>query len=135
MSIRLVIDDERVFPALPNLEDIYCRTVPEAIVTITDYVTRYQRHQGYGVDIMEQMWFDHDLGPTGGDIMDIVALMEVLAPWAEEMVVSPFDMMVIHSRNPIGARAIERKLSDAGYHTYIIENLPPKTTVVERRDG
>jgi hypothetical protein len=98
MSYSLFLDDERVPPYKSKRKWIVCRTVEEAIKTITQY------------GLPEFITFDHDLGHGKRTGMD-------LAKWLVEYDMDHdiirkdnFDFDV-HSMNPIGAGNIKGLLS------------------------
>lgn len=97
----LVIDDERTFSNDGGACMVHCRTVGEALEVLVniwnhDVMFPYER----GID---EIWFDHDLGSEGGDIMVVINWLRNVAEIGHPF---PVEQIFVHSQNPVGAKNI-----------------------------
>lgn len=108
----IVIDDERTFK-VPGHLVLYYRSAYqfiEALVCGTADV--YWAPEGAEIDgtfEISEIWWDHDLGDDGGDIMDCIKVLHMLED-AEITGLADIPMYV-HSQNPVGADNIVSRLS------------------------
>ncbi len=113
MSAIIVIDDERTFKTEPGVNVIYYRTAWDFIECLTlataDYYWAPEGAEIEGDFDVDEVWWDHDLGEDGGDVMDCIKVLQMfedfgVTGWSEIP-------MFVHSQNPVGAQNIVDRLS------------------------
>lgn len=101
----VVIDDERTFDT--DEEVIYLRTADEALAWFAKWWTTNENRPAFcDPRKIDQLWFDHDLGP-GGDATVVANFLATLnrrglAPVGEGLL--PISTIYIHSQNPVGSQ-------------------------------
>ena len=111
MSFVLLVDDTRTFR--DGRKHSRARTSAEALAALGRV-----RDYGHG-----QLWLDHDLGIVDGavdstpPVLDesTLPVLDELARAASDGDPYPFDLVVVHTSNPVGAATIMQVLERWGY--------------------
>lgn len=103
MSFVLLVDDTRTFR--DGREHVRARMSGEALVALG-----LVRDYGHG-----QLWLDHDLGIVDGSVDSTLPVLDELARAASDGDPYPFDLVVVHTSNPVGAATIMQVLERWGY--------------------
>ncbi|GAA2153417.1 hypothetical protein FHX52_1736 [Humibacillus xanthopallidus] len=103
MSFVLLVDDTRTFR--DGREHVRARTSREALAALGGV-----RQYGHG-----QLWLDHDLGIVGGFVDSTLPILDELARAASDGEPYPFDLVIVHTSNPVGAATIMQVLERWGY--------------------
>lgn len=112
----VVIDDERTFQA--DKEVIYLRDQDAAILFFAKLWNDNLSAPLGAQQVIDEVWFDHDLGEGGGNGLAVAELFANLSS-------SYFDMtdgkilarsVLVHSQNPVGADSIYRLLKSRLTH-------------------
>lgn len=102
MGISVVIDDERTF----ERGDLHIRTSAEAISFLR--LAWHVQWNGFGVNEIEELWLDHDLG--GEDTTRPVAMW--LAEKAFDGEPLKVGTVFVHTQNPVGRDWLMSTLKD-----------------------
>ena len=107
----IVVDDERTFARSyqSDIPVLHLRTTQEALAWFANYITNFSRQPAGSMYMIEEIWFDHDLGEKSCD--DAIQIARFVALFTNgEYMPSIFQdtKIYIHSQNPVGAENIRR---------------------------
>lgn len=107
----IVVDDERTFDACVDIT--YLRNEDEAMLFLSKWWNN-NLSTPYGGEVwIDQIWFDHDLGPNGGNGLNVAKFFARLILSGIHLALASYvDEVYVHSQNPVGAEAIYRELYD-----------------------